>query len=68
MEFGAPIIDAMSNNKVLRTGYISDEEQSKDGNIWDDLERDKVDPVIGSNDPNDQAGISEPNSSSSSGS
>lgn len=39
-ELGAPIIDAMSKNKILKTDYISEAEQSRDGNIWDDLVKD----------------------------
>lgn len=37
LDFGAPIIDAMSDRKVVKTGYEGDHESGKTGNLWDDL-------------------------------
>lgn len=37
LAFGAPVIDAMSNQKVVKTGYEGDHESGKTGNLWDDL-------------------------------
>lgn len=37
LKFGAPVIDAMSDQKVVKTGYEGDHESGKTGNLWDDL-------------------------------
>merc|ERR1712127_859141 len=37
LAFGAPVIDAMSDRKVVKTGYEGDHESGKTGNLWDDL-------------------------------
>lgn len=37
LDLGAPIIDAMANNHVVKTNYDGDHYQGKDGNIWDHL-------------------------------
>ena len=37
LDLGAPIIDAMANNRIVKTNYDGDHYQGKDGNIWDHL-------------------------------
>jgi len=37
LDLGAPIIDAMANGRIVKTGYDGDHYQGKDGNIWDHL-------------------------------
>lgn len=37
LDLGAPVIDAMANNRVVKTDYDGDHYQGKDGNLWDDL-------------------------------
>jgi len=40
MDLGAPLMNAMSDNRVIRTDYES-QEQGRDGNLWDDLIQDQ---------------------------
>jgi len=37
--FGAPIIDASSDNRIVATGYVGEHEAGKEGNLWDHLIR-----------------------------
>lgn len=37
LDLGAPIIDAMAADRIVKTNYDGDHYQGKDGNIWDHL-------------------------------
>lgn len=37
LDLGAPIIDAMADNRVVKTSYMDENEDGKEGNIWDHL-------------------------------
>lgn len=48
LDLGAPIIDAMANNRVVKTNYDGNHDYGKEGNLWDDL--------VNNNDNNNNGG------------
>ena len=47
MNLGAPIIDTMSDGRVIKTDYVGENtREQQEGNIWDDLVNNNTDDFI----------------------
>jgi len=67
LDLGAPLIDAMSNGRVVKTNYDGDHYEGKDGNIWDHLINDDDNNQTGGATNNDGESTTNPNDNTNTG-